>query len=182
MKNDSHQEFLRRYKTIHEPFVRYCRSKAFGILETEDLVQEAILATLKNFKSIQDKNKLLPYLIGIVNNLVKNKKRQTKFQGSWNEHLLESLCSKNLNPEVALDIHFLLLAINKLPAKQQEAIILFEISGFSIREISELQDSSESATKTRLSRARQLLRKQFNEQPKKHSLSATLAAYASILL
>ena len=182
MKNDSHQAFLEKYKEIHEPFVRYCRSKAFGILETEDLVQEAILATLKSFDNIRDKNRLLSYLIGIVNNLVRNKKRQAKHQGTWNDYLLEQLESKAPSPEIALDIHYLLQAIEKLPSKQQEALLLFEVSGFSIREIGELQESSESATKTRISRARQILRKQLSDQPKKTSFSATMAAYASILL
>lgn len=182
MKNNPHQAFLDSYQLIHEPFVRYCSSKAYGIMEAEDLVQEAVLAGLKNFHTIKDKQKLLSYLIGVVNNIVRNKKRRTKFRGAWDDHLLEKLESQTNSPEVAMDIHILLKTLDQLPIKQKEAITLFEISGFSIREISELQESSEAATKTRLSRARQALRKRLTDQPKKASLSSTLAAYASIIL
>lgn len=181
MKNDPHQEFLTKYQLIHEPFVRYCSSKAFGIMETEDLVQEAILATLKKFDTIRDKDKLLSYLIGVVHNILRNRRRQAKHRGAWNDYLLEQLESKAPSPEVALDIHFLLKEMALLPKQQQEAVLLFEVSGFSIREISAIQESSESATKTRLSRARKTLRERLSDQPKKTSLSASLAAYASIL-
>ena len=182
MKNDPHREFLEIYNTIHVPFVRYCSSKAFALMETQDLVQEAIFIALKSFDQIRDKKKLLSYLIGTVNNIIRNKKRQSIHRGAWDERFLEKIASEAPGPEVATDIHFLLKAMDTLPLKQQEAIILFEISGFTIREISEIQKSSETATKTRLSRARQSLRKQLSDQPCKSSLSASLAAYASIIL
>lgn len=182
MKTETHQEFLSLYQKIHEAFVRYCSSKAFGIMETEDLVQEAILAALKRFDQILDKDKLLSYLIGTVHNILRNKTRQLRFRGTWDDVLLEKIESKAPSPELALDIHYLLQEVAKLPKQQQEALILFEISGFSIREISALQHCTEGATKTRLSRARQILRKRLSDQSAKKSLSATLAAYASILL
>ena len=42
--------------------------------------------------------------------------------------------------------------------------MLFEVQGFSIEEIAELQDSTASAVKSRLSRARQSLRQHYLEQ------------------
>ena len=44
-----------------------------------------------------------------------------------------------------------------LPEEQKEAVILFEISGFSIKEICEIQQAGESAVKQRLKRGRQKL-------------------------
>ena len=49
---------------------------------------------------------------------------------------------------------FLHKALTFLPEAQREALILFEITGFSVKEIAELQDSSEAAVKQRLSRGR----------------------------
>ncbi|MEM9921850.1 MAG: sigma factor-like helix-turn-helix DNA-binding protein, partial [Bacteroidota bacterium] len=86
------------------------------------------------------------------------------------------------SPEIALDIHYLLKAMDRLPEKQKEAILLFEVSGFSIREISELQESTESATKTRLSRARKELRRRMSEKRPASQLSETMASFVSILL
>ena len=53
---------------------------------------------------------------------------------------------------------------------KKEALILFEISGFSIKEIAQLQQSKEGAVKVRLSRARKELKVLMTEQ---HSLAST---------
>ena len=170
------------YEPIHDRFVRYCSSQAYGLMATEDLVQEAVLAGLEGFERIREKEKLFSFLIGVVNNIVRNKRRRLKFQAKWDEKALEVLESRAPSPEVALDIHYLLKAMRQLPAQQREALLLFEVSGFSIQEISEIQESSPGATKTRLSRARQQLREMLAEDGKHLSITQRLAIYASILL
>lgn len=181
MQATTHQEFLTWYEPIHSQLVRFCGSRAYGIMETEDLVQEAVLATLKGFYSIKNKEKLLGYMIGVVNNIVRNKGRRRKFQGQWDEQAFAKLESRATSPEVALDIHYLHKAIEQLPEKQREALVLFEISGFSMKEISEIQNASLSATKTRVSRARQKLKTLLNENENSIPLSKRLAIYASIM-
>jgi len=75
MKSNKNEAFLNWYEPIHHRFIRYCSSVSYGILETEDLAQEAIMATLQNYERINDKKKLLNYMIGVVRNVVKNQKR-----------------------------------------------------------------------------------------------------------
>jgi len=181
MQNNN-QAFLHLYEPVHDQFVRYCSSQAYGILETQDLVQEAVLITLGAFDRIQNQQKLLSFMIGVVNNIVKNKRRRRKFQAEWDETVLAKLESQLQDPDVALDIQYLLKALQELPEKQREAIMLFEISGFSIREISDIQASSVSATKTRLSRARKQLRTLLSEESGRLPISKRLAIYASIIL
>lgn len=181
MKNDSHSAFLKWYEPVHGQFTRYCSSRAFALLETEDLVQESILQTLQAFYRIEDKQKLLGFMIGVANNLVRQAKRRQKFKGEWDEKMLQQLESRTNDPAVALDIHYLLKAIQLLPEKQKEALILFEISGFSIKEISAIQQSSEGATKTRLSRTRKELKELLQEDGRPMPLSKRLAVYASLL-
>ena len=182
MNNNPHSEFLKWYEPVHERFTRYCSSRAFALMETEDLVQESILQALQAFYRIEDKHKLLGYMIGVVNNLVRQAKRRQKFKGDWDEVVLDKIESRTNDPEVALDIHYLLKAIQQLPEKQREALVLFEISGFNIKEISRIQQCSEGATKTRLSRARQELKKLLNEDGRPMPLTKRLAVYTSILL
>lgn len=122
------------YEPIHAPFIRYCSSRAHGIMAAEDLVQEALLAALQRWNRILDKENLMRYLVGIVNNISSNRRRRMKFSAEIEEHDLEKLESKLSDPEIALDIHYVLRAMNTLPEKQAEALRLFEISGFSIRE------------------------------------------------
>jgi len=52
------------------------------------------------------------------------------------------------------EIYFLYKALAMLPEEQRECLVLFEITGFSIKEIMVIQNSSESAIKQRLKRGR----------------------------
>ncbi|MEM1321516.1 MAG: RNA polymerase sigma factor [Bacteroidota bacterium] len=177
----SHQEFLDWYQPLHEQFVRYCSSRSYGVIETEDLVQEVILAALEGFAKVRDKERLLGYMIGVANNMIRNKKRRLKFRGDWDQQAFEKLESQQLDPEVALDIHYLLKAIEQLPEKQKEALLLFEVSGFSIREISQIQGASEAAIKTRLSRCRKKLKTLLAEDQRPMSMAQRLAIFSSLL-
>ena len=174
--------FLKEYQALHEPFVRYCASRSYGLLETEDLVQESILIALENFEKIKNADRLLAYLIGIANNLTKRYSRRQKFSGHWQEEQVAKLESKLGDAELSLDIHYLHQAIQQLPAAQREAVLLFHISGLSIKELADLQQSSESAVKTRLSRARATLKKILVDEDHHVPLSKRLAIYASVLL
>ena len=182
MNSEIHQEFLTRYKPLHERFTRYCSSNAYGLMETEDLVQESILATLQQFNTIRDKEKLFSYMIGVANNIVKNILRRQKFKGAFDENAFKKLEGKVTSPEIAMDVHYLYKALNRLSPRDKEAIILFEINGFTIREISELQQSNENATKTRLSRARQKLKELLTEDRPQVSGYAKTQVLFSIFL
>lgn len=182
MTAENQQDFLTRYQPLHERFTRYCSSNAYGLMETKDLVQDTILATLQHYDRIKDKDKLLPYMIGIANNMVRNLLRRQKFKAAYDEKTALRLESKFGSPEVAMDVHYLYKALNQLSLKEKEAVILFEVNGFSIREISEIQHSSEGAIKTRLSRARQKLKELLNdERPAIPSAAATKMLFTIFL-
>lgn len=181
MKIETHQEFLNWYQPIHESFVRYCSTKAIGWIETQDLVQAAILATLQGFPKIEDKQKLLGYMIGVVKNILHKHHRQAKFRGTWDERVLEKLECRTTDPVIALDLQYLLKTIKQLPKAQEEAIELFELSGFSIKEVAEIQGVSTGAVKTRISRGRKKLKTLLQDDSSDMSLSQRLAIYASIL-
>ena len=58
-------------------------------------------------------------------------------------------------------------ALSKLTFKERVAVLLYEVAGFSVKEISKFQNErSESAIKCRLSRARTKLRTTLDEQSK----------------
>ena len=60
--------------------------------------------------------------------------------------------------------------------------LLTAVSGFSVKEVAEIQQTSEGAVKTRISRARKQLRDTFDENGKPLSVADRLRIYASILL
>lgn len=170
------------YQPLHERFARYCRTKAMGTMEPADLAQEAVLAALENYDRLRDKGKLLSYLIGTVNHLVSNQRRQQKRAVDWDAAAVSDLASRLPDPALLADIRLLLKAIQQLPPHEQEALELFELSGFSVREVADIQGVSEGAVKTRLSRARARLKTLLAEDGRPMTLAQRLSIYVSILL
>ncbi len=181
MRSEAHDEFLALYQPVHERFVRYCSSHAYGIMETEDLVQETLLKTMQHFNTLKDREKLLPFMISIANNVMHNVLRRRKFRGVYDEKAFSKLTAMSGNADVAMDIHYLYKALNMLAEKDKEAIIPFEITGYSIKEIAAIQSSNENATKTRLSRARQKLKSLLEEEPE-HQIKLAKAGQLFTLL
>lgn len=162
--NDINRDFLTRYAGIHERFARYCRSHAWGLLDPEDLVQETVLIALQRYESIKDREKLLGWMICVANNLVRDLMRRQKFSAVYDEKMLRRMESRTGSPDTAMDMHYLHKAINQLGAQEKEALLMFEVSGFSMQEIADLQNCRVEAVKTRVSRARQRVRKLLDDE------------------
>ena len=183
MASSDHRAFMQWYTPIHERFARYCASRSLGLKEDgKDIMQDAILSALEQWPAIEHKGRLLSYMIGIVNHRLRNKLRSAavhrRFVAERQRQLSERLPAR---PELALDLHHLLRVIDTLPEASREALLLHTVSGFSVREVAELQQASEAAVKTRISRARARLRR-YTEAERRMSLSDQLQTYASILL
>ncbi|MEM9930200.1 MAG: RNA polymerase sigma factor [Bacteroidota bacterium] len=175
--------FLHWYEPIHERFIRYCDARCLGLENAEDMVQDAILSALEQWDKLENKDRLLAYMIGIVNNRQRNLLRSRAVHRRYVEDRKRTLNDRlPARPEAALDLHFLLKAMDELPEHQREVLLLRSVSGFSIREIAEIQQISEGAVKTRLSRARQRLRGLVAEDGQPLSLRQRLNIYTSILL
>ncbi len=180
--NSKQQAFMQAYQPCHDSFVRYCSALASGLCDTEDLVQDVLLSTYTHFEKIRNKGQMLHYLIRAARNRAISIRRKQKPQAELTDLQAQRLRAQGLSADMVLDIQALYWALNQLNAKDKEAIILFEINGFSIKELAELQGSSLSATKTRLSRARTRLRNIMKEKPTSHSIVGILATVKTITL
>ena len=110
----------------------------------------------KKLDSLQSEKAFLSFLIGISVRILANnhKKKKESEYPQYQEFDVEDV---NSNTECHAEIHLLHKALALLNDDQRECIILFEISGFSIKEIMEIQQASESAIKQRLKRGRERL-------------------------
>lgn len=156
---------MRAYQPCHEPFVRYCSALAYGKMDAEDLVQDVLLSAFHNFDNIQKKDQLLHYLIRAARNRSISKWRKKKPVTELIDQYAERLLSKGVAADVLLDVQHLYRTLDQLPEKQRHALILFEISGFSMREIAHIQNSTEGAVKTKISRGRKRLRILLEDRP-----------------
>lgn len=181
MSESPHKEFLELYRPVHGPFTKYCGSHAYGIMETQDLVQESILQTMQHFDRLRDKGKLLYFMVGVANNIIKNTLRRKKFSTRADDAQLRKLEGMISDPAMALDIQYLYLAMNRLPLKMKEAVIMFEINGMSMKEIAEVQQTTESAVKTCVSRGREKLRAMLSENRVAYEVKGNRTLFTFIL-
>lgn len=157
MTKAKQENFLKLYEPIHDRFERFCRARVYGEMDFRDLMNETLLVAFEKFETLKSDDAFLSFLFSISVRILSNnnqKKKTSRFQKEDNIH---SIQDKNSSPQENADVHFLHQALAKLPVEQRECIILFEISGFSIKEIVKIQGASESAVKQRLKRGREKL-------------------------
>ena len=157
---EKQERFLQLYEPIHDRFERFCRAKLYGrttVMEYSDLINDSLIIAFEKLDTLKSEKAFLSFLFGIAirilsNHTKKKKEERLTFDG-------QSLGVPDVNDQTALsaELHFLYKALNQLNDEQRESIILFEISGFSIKEIAELHQSSESAVKQRLKRGKEKL-------------------------
>lgn len=157
MSTEKHKRFLKLYEPVHDRFERFCRARAFGDMPYEDLINETLLIAYKKMTTIKNERAFLSFLIGISTRLLANSSRKMKCQTVDEESILFNHPDPQNIVERQFEIELLHKALALLPEQQREAIILFEITGFSIKEIMEIQESGQSAVKQRLARGRKEL-------------------------
>lgn len=160
-------EFTNILKPHYNDAVNYCRALCSGNsqAEAEEVLQQALIKAYQNITSLKEPEKFRSWLFQIITRSFYNSVRRP----FWNRFV--SLTSSEGNSEFAIyetdyfeDNQLLVAALSRLEAKERSSILLFEIGGFSIKEITEIQkENSESAVKSRLSRTRKKL-KEFMEQ------------------
>jgi RNA polymerase sigma-70 factor (ECF subfamily) len=185
MPDKPHQEFLQFYKPIHSRFVKFCSSMAYGRMETQDLVQETVLVVMQKWDRIEKKESLLAFMVGTAGRILQNQGRKSSRETGLDAERdsLRKLEAQTQDPSLAFDIHLMFEAMKQLGEKERECLVLFEISGFSVKEVAEIQQETETAIKSRLSRGRQKLKAILEDEPtvKTNSATRSPAALFSIL-
>ncbi len=158
MGNENQQEvFLGLLENVNDDLGRFAEAMTGDYDEAKDIVGETILRAYESFGKIRDHGAFKSYLFSIASRLFKRKKRRLKIFGEYNEDAAAEIPATGASPETETDIKFLYSILGRLPAKQKEAVILFEISGFQLEEIRQIQGGTLSGVKSRLRRARENL-------------------------
>lgn len=157
MNKTKQDQFLELYEPIHDRFERFCRARVYGNMDHRDLINDTLLVAFEKFDTLRSKEAFLSFLFSISVRIIGNYHQKKKVDRFQKEDAIDTIRDQNANPTEEADIHYLHQALAQLSEEQRECIILFEISGFSIKEIVEIQSVSESAVKQRLKRGREKL-------------------------
>jgi len=137
----------------------FCRRLAGGREDGDDLFQDALVAALRKFESLRDPNAFRPWLYRIIVNTFHNRLRKPwwKKLAQLSDEIEERLPGDDPTPRHAAR-RTLARAFREVSAEDRALVVLFEIEGWTVAELSGLYGRSEAAIKMRLSRTRRKMR------------------------
>lgn len=146
------------YAPVHERFERFCKARAYGEVDFKDLMQETVLIVFEKIEKLKSEDAFLFYLFGTATKILSNirRKKRPSYVDVFPEKSIR-YGNEASAAEKKLEIRDLYSQMALLDPMTRECLILFEISGFSIKEIMLIQKMGESAVKQRLSRGRKEL-------------------------
>lgn len=162
---EKQEKFLELFEPVRADLSRFAYAITQNREDAYDLVSDTVLAAYESFENIRKKEAFKSWLFTVASRLHKRNKWRRRFFGKYDEELAQQIEDHEPAPDSNLDVQMLHSAIDKLPEKQKEAIVLFEISGFSLEEIKDFQGGTLSGVKSRLRRARKKLAELLDADP-----------------
>jgi RNA polymerase sigma-70 factor (ECF subfamily) len=143
----SEQESLRRF------LLALCGGDR---MEAEDIAQEAMIKAYLASDRFEERHKFATWLFKIAYNTFLDHKRSARNRETDLE--AAAYLADEQRADNAFAYQDLYEAIGTLPIKEKSAILLFYVSGYSVKEISNITSCSQLAVKQQLSRGRDKLR------------------------
>jgi RNA polymerase sigma-70 factor, ECF subfamily len=151
--------FLDMLEPVYDRLSRYALAVTRDEMDAEDLVSATVLQAYEQFDRIDTSGNFLHYLIKIASRLHKRRRYRERKRVAFDESLARDIADTNPSPEAAAEIRIVMEALNTLPEKIRETVVLFDISDLSLEEIRRLQGGTLSGVKSRLKRGRKQLAK-----------------------
>lgn len=170
-EQEKQTEFLKLLEPLNQELSKYAMAFTRNREDARDLVSETIYIAYQNFQKLKKPESLKYFMFTCLKRLYIKMFWKRKFFGVFDIEKAEQIKDTGSSAETQLDVQNLYIALEKLPLKQRDAIVLFEINGFTIKEICEVQNSSESAVKSRLKRGREKLKEILTEKNKVENIS-----------
>jgi RNA polymerase sigma-70 factor (ECF subfamily) len=151
------QRFLDLLRPQQASLSRFAKAMTGNAESAKDLVSETVLKAYESFDRLKDVQSFQSYLFTIAVRLANRERSRGKRWADWDEEQMSAIPSQGESPETRIEVELLYRALQQLPEKQREAIVLFEITGLSLEEIREIQGGSLSGVKSRIVRGRDAL-------------------------
>jgi len=152
--------FEKELETVYPELVRYARYLAGSDSDGDDILQEALIKAWKAFPRLKDIKTFRFWMFSILRNTYRTWVSRKKVLNFFSLDKAKDISSDQWDHISERDI--LMKALNVLPYVQREAIILYEVNGYSVAEIERIQNAKASAVKSRLARGRKSLKDEYN--------------------
>ena len=165
------QQFMERYEPVHGSFERFCKARAYGVCDFNDLMHDTLVIAFEQFSALKNKEAFLFFLFGIDNKVHANFRRKRKTLSFSDVKGVENAQDTTFSIEKNFRHDELYEALHQLPEAYRNCVILYEIAGFSIKETAAIQECTIDAVKQRLSRGRKMLAEALSEKRTKTIIS-----------
>jgi RNA polymerase sigma-70 factor (ECF subfamily) len=162
--NPAREAFDRLLGELRPKLHRYCGRMTGSVIDGEDVVQEAIVKAIEAFPEAESIGSAESWLIRIAHNaaldFLRRRARQEAVRSDEDpEMVVDPLVTANDRLIVATSLRTFM----RLSVAQRSSIILMDVLGYSLDEISSILDSSIPAVKAALHRGRARLREIAHE-------------------
>lgn len=148
----------------HEPIWRYLRRLTDSDDAAADLAQDTWLRVLRGIASLREPASLRPWLFGIARRVAMDRLRRQYVRAEDATALLDDIPAQE--PDAEFDLSALEDGMQSLPLRERETLALFYLRELTIEQIAALLTVPPGTVKSRLFRARQLLRKSLTGESK----------------
>jgi RNA polymerase sigma-70 factor (ECF subfamily) len=162
---------------VHDDVHLFARRIAGSNDEGDDVFQEAVLRAARKLTSLRDRDRFRAWMCSVVVSVHRTRWRRSL----WRRWISREPSKPGHEPtgddgtrwaDQRASATRASAALATLSPPQREAIVLFELQGYTIDEIAEIQRTSVSSVKSRLVRGRDRLR-QFYAELGANALAAT---------
>lgn len=150
------QRLRRLLEPLHHRALAFARSIARSRADGDDLFQEALVRALAKLDGLREDRAFRGWLYRVIISVHRNRYRRAFWQRLL--PLTHEPASETALDETLGAAERARTALASLAHEQREAIVLHDIEGWRVEEIAELEGTSVSAIKSRLSRGRERLR------------------------
>jgi RNA polymerase sigma-70 factor (ECF subfamily) len=156
-------------RPIHERAMAVARRLCRSVDEGDDLYQEAVLRAFDKLDGLRDESKFRSWFFATLLSRHRTRLRRAPRQPVSLEDAFEpghepAAEDGSMWEEERRRAERVARALAVLPPDQREAVVLYEIEGFSVEEVAEMQAASPSAVKSRLARGRERLRRFYQRE------------------
>lgn len=153
---------------------RFFRNKVGD--EREDLIQRTLLACVESRDRLRHGASFRAYLLRVARSRLYDHVMRVRGGPTRPDPLLTSVADAGLSPSLIIakteQDHLLLLALRRLPLELQVALELHYWEGLTTAELADVLEIPQGTVKTRLFRARKLLRDDLAELARAHAMPA----------
>ena len=154
---DKQQRFLHLFEPLQPRLQRFVLAMTRNEELAKDIIGETILIAFERIDALRHDEAFLSFLFTIATRVHRKRSRELERTVGIEDEDVTRMFDQATPPDIAADIAALYRALDRLPEKQREAVLLYEVIGLSTREIRDAQGGTLVGVRVRIARARKKL-------------------------